>query len=497
MKKTRKKLLASIAACILAGTMAFNGTLAYLTDTEGAVNIATVGKVNIDLEEPGYPGNDSDEVKSIIPNQEIVKDPQVENTGDNAAIVYLKVDVPQETFTELGADGTKGETKLQDLFALKGLSENWELIRTETSTDADTGKSKTTYVYAYRKTLGKGAKTDKLFEKVQMKNAIEDDLSGHVEDIVITACAIQATDIPDINLAAGENGNLSSDSLKAVYDIFLKQSGDKDVRPADEGNRAQNGKLGKITYALDGGTLPADALTEYGSDDFGYAPPKPVKKNYKFLGWSPTQLSSGSINTVTFTAQWEESSATLLSGAEIHTKIKALLAKGKFDMQAIQKSNEAPSASIMADANSLISTDQSSKPIYAWFANGAIKWWSPAEYVNAGSDLSGLFGNMKKLTDISGLAYWNTDNVTDMSKMFDYCIALTDLTPIANWNTTNVTNMGAMFRTCRNITDASAINNWDITNVTDFTNMFNACSSHPTFTKRAGTWNYGTFRPTT
>ena len=48
MKKSRKKLLASIAACILAGTMAFNGTMAYLTDTEGAVNIATVGKVNID-----------------------------------------------------------------------------------------------------------------------------------------------------------------------------------------------------------------------------------------------------------------------------------------------------------------------------------------------------------------------------------------------------------------------------------------------------------------
>ena len=189
------------------------------------MNIATVGDVKIDLEEPGYPGNDSAEVAAILPNQEIVKDPQVENTGDNAAIVYLKVDVPQETFTELGTDGTKGETKLQDLFALKNLSDNWELIKTETSTDADTAKTKTTYVYAYRKTLDKGAKTDKLFERVQMKNAVESDLSGKVEDIVIQACAIQATDIPDVDLAADENGYLKTGSLSDIYGIVTKTSG--------------------------------------------------------------------------------------------------------------------------------------------------------------------------------------------------------------------------------------------------------------------------------
>lgn len=70
-----------------------------MTDTEGITNTVTVGRVNIDLEEPGYPGNDSDEVKNIIPNQEIVKDPQIENTGNNDALVFLRVEVPQETFT--------------------------------------------------------------------------------------------------------------------------------------------------------------------------------------------------------------------------------------------------------------------------------------------------------------------------------------------------------------------------------------------------------------
>ena len=58
--------------------------------------------------------------------------------------------------------------------------------------------------------------------------------------------------------------------------------------------------------------------------------------------------------------------------------------------------------------------------------------------------------------------------------------------------------MTSMFGYCWKLTDASAINDWDITKVTDFTKMFYNCQSHPTFTKRAGTWDSsGTFIPTT
>ena len=187
----------------MVGTLAFNGTLAYLTDTEGATNIVTVGKVQIDLEEPGYPGNNSDEVKHVIPNQEIVKDPQVENTGNNAALIYLKVEIPQENFTEMGLDGTLGEKKMQDLFALKGLDRDWELIKTTISTNADTQKTKTTYVYAYRKPLEKGATTSKLFDKVQMKNAIENDLSGNVDTCISIRIAFARNNKVFIRSGAG------------------------------------------------------------------------------------------------------------------------------------------------------------------------------------------------------------------------------------------------------------------------------------------------------
>ena len=108
MRKNKKQLIIAAASCLMIGAMAFGSTMAYLTDTEGATNTFTVGKVQIDLEEPGYPGNDSDKVKNLVPNQEVAKDPVVENTGVNDAIVFMTVEVPNEEVTVVKADGTKG-----------------------------------------------------------------------------------------------------------------------------------------------------------------------------------------------------------------------------------------------------------------------------------------------------------------------------------------------------------------------------------------------------
>ena len=550
MRKSKKQLLRTMIACGLVVSVAAGGTVAYLTDAETATNTFTVGKVKIDLEEPGYPGNDSDEVKNIIPNQEIVKDPQIENTGNNNALVFLRVEVPQETFTDED-DGT-GEQKKQDLFRLKGISDQWELLRTETVTGED-GKAKTSYVYGYKKTLGKDATTDKLFQRVQMKNAVESDLSGNVEDIIVTACAIQATDIPDVNLTPGSDGNLSKDALDQVYTIFLNQSGNQTSRPSDKDDQNPTGKLGKISYALDGGTLadgslteygsanygytppkptkagftfagwspasiPTDStgnitftaqwernqtskfgkisyeldggtladgsLTEYGSADYGYAPPKPTKKGFAFAGWSPASIPADSTGNITFTAQWEESSTELLDGESINVKMKKLAGTGSAKyttkntaITAIQRTDEKPTKTVMADYDSLISTNASTKPVYAWFENGVIKWWSEAEDVNAGVNLSRLCYEMQNLTDISGLNEWQTGQVTDMSSMFYNCSKLTDLTALTNWQTGQVTDMYEMFYNCSKLTDLTPLANWQTGQVCYMIDMFSGCSN--------------------
>lgn len=573
MRKSKKQLLRTLIACGLVVSVAAGGTVAYLTDAETATNTFTVGKVKIDLEEPGYPGNDSDEVKNIIPNQEIVKDPQIENTGNNNALVFLRVEVPQETFTDED-DGT-GEQKKQDLFRLKGVSDQWELLRTETVAGEDE-KAKTSYVYGYKKTLGKDATTDKLFQKVQMKNAVESDLSGNVEDIIVTACAIQATDIPDVNLTPDSDGNLSKDVLDQVYTIFLNQSGNQTSRPADEGDRNQSGKLGKISYELDGGTLAAGTLTEYGSADYGYTPPAPAKKNYtftgwepenipagstgtvtmtakwtadvlgsisynldggnisgekasytaddygyipptptktgyKFTGWSPAKIQTDSTGNVTFAASWEEETATTLDGETLNARMKVLAGKKNADcytadtkITAIQHSIQEPSDEIKTNPTSLVSTEDSEVPVYMWFEDGTIKWWSAANSVVANSnlnylcyymtnliDISGLsdldtkdvtsmrstFSACNNLTDLTALKRWDTRNLTDVSCIFSHCTSLSDLTPLASWNTNNITNMGDMFRECINLLNLNPLTNWNTSNVTSMNNMFYQCAS--------------------
>ena len=60
MRKSKKQLLRTLIACGLVVSVAAGGTVAYLTDAETATNTFTIGRVQIDLEEPGYPGNDSD-----------------------------------------------------------------------------------------------------------------------------------------------------------------------------------------------------------------------------------------------------------------------------------------------------------------------------------------------------------------------------------------------------------------------------------------------------
>ena len=98
--------------------------------------------------------------------------------------------------------------------------------------------------------------------------------------------------------------------------------------------------------------------------------------------------------------------------------------------------------------------------------------------------------------DLSPITNWNVSKVTDMSSMFSYC-KIDNLNPISNWNVSNVTSVREMFQG-NPITDASGINNWDISKVTNFNSMFSGCSTHPEFTKVAGTWDdNGTFTPTT
>ena len=90
------------------------------------------------------------------------------------------------------------------------------------------------------------------------------------------------------------------------------------------------------------------------------------------------------------------------------------------------------------------------------------------------TDMSGIFRSCRKLTSLD-LSNFNTSNVINMYGMFSSCESLTSL-DLSNFNTSNVTNMGSMFEYCSSLTSLD-VSNFNTSNVTDMSSMFHGCSS--------------------
>ena len=230
-----KRALITLAAGVLAGALMIGGTMAYLSDTETATNTFTVGNVDVELKEPDYPGNDDEKVKNQVPNQETDKNPQVTNTGANDAVVFLTISVPVKTITPVTDDGKKGTKGASELFTFKLKSDNaavhdnhfsgkWvELPAKETGTDLK-GTTRT-YVFGYKTAVAPKATTEALFDKIQLKNFLEAEITpGQPLDIDIKAYAIQADNIVSGGSALNTDGDLSADTLGKIYDAYVAQN---------------------------------------------------------------------------------------------------------------------------------------------------------------------------------------------------------------------------------------------------------------------------------
>lgn len=187
-RKTKKKLL---VVCAVAAVMLIGGASAYFTATDSADNTWTIGNVAIDLQEPNY---DESDKTNIAPNQELDKDPQVENTGSNDAFVFVEFSIPKATVATANDNGSLNESQLQELFTYS-INDGWSLV------SSSQGEDSNTYVYAYASNgvctaLAADVTTPVLFTngKITFKNIVEGQLGGPVT-IPVHAYAIQTSDI--------------------------------------------------------------------------------------------------------------------------------------------------------------------------------------------------------------------------------------------------------------------------------------------------------------
>lgn len=263
-----KKVMATLIACGLVGGMIYGGTLAYFTDNESHTNtVMLAGNIKIDLEEPNWNQEDAnqngvpDAAEDVVPNQEIQKDPLVKNTGDNPAFTFLRISVPVKDVTRVDdstgklirKDGSEtpvtGQTYFhepQDLFYFKsnavdgaGITTHankWNpkwiqldrQFNTETKLDGTFNKNQVVgqavYVFGYEDAIGPNSATETLFDRFQIKNIIENEITAdEIQSIKVEAFAIQADNVLINNTVVGKTG-LQKGTLEQIYDIFVNQN---------------------------------------------------------------------------------------------------------------------------------------------------------------------------------------------------------------------------------------------------------------------------------
>ncbi|MBR6133606.1 MAG: BspA family leucine-rich repeat surface protein [Bacilli bacterium] len=199
--------------------------------------------------------------------------------------------------------------------------------------------------------------------------------------------------------------------------------------------------------------------------------------------------------------------AIFLTGKEVNIKMKELagtdttITTARYNVPdtnilSIVKSETEPIEANKQDAN-IVSTPESGYPIYMWFDNGTIYWWSEDNNPSTNNDASNMFYMISNLNNIQGVetfdlsntqifesgfyntsieslgsvSNWNTSSLEKLGSLFNRT-KITSLDGIENWNTSNFKDIQILFSRNDNLTDISALKNWNITNVENIQGLF-------------------------
>ena len=174
--------------------------------------------------------------------------------------------------------------------------------------------------------------------------------------------------------------------------------------------------------------------------------------------------------------------ATFLTGPELNIKMKELSGNNNADVytknetiEAIVQSEEEP-LTINKKENNIVSTTDSKYPIYMWYDNGTIYWWSEDKTPNLNEDSSMIFVYFLSLQNIESIKNWDSSNVRNLRGLFAFSRSIVNVDALSNWNTSNVTNISLMFNYSSSLKNIEGIKNWDVSKVTTMQQVF--CGSY-------------------
>lgn len=227
MKQKRIWSIAILAALLVLSAVA-GGVSAYFTDTDHRVHTFTIGKIAIALQEPQWEQSMGDmpmeeEMDQIMPGETIFRDPQVKNTGNADAYVFLTVQMPYGQLCTADADGTNREGEDMALYSYT-TNPNWIFLGSSYEKDTQGRYVSVKKLYAYAEESGNcillkpETATTSLFDCVTMQN-ITQELEDVVNVITVDAYAIQAS-----NLRA-----VPGESVKSAQEVWCILSNQKEL----------------------------------------------------------------------------------------------------------------------------------------------------------------------------------------------------------------------------------------------------------------------------
>lgn len=259
---TKQKVVTFFAVSALCGAMAIGSSMAYLTDHDSVTNKFSVGKVDIEGQEPNYTPDPDGKTNNILPTQVIKKDPQIKNVGKNDAYVYIDVSIPIAKVITVDAAGNRlngGVAKDTELFTQNNVSKKWTLMYNKRVGD------NMVYTYSYNEILAPGKTTDPVFNSLTAANIIEGQLDGKDLNVPVRYYAIQelntgeGTTIPQKAASAWKKYELQNQGQDGQITTPQSDStNDKEVTIVDgNGNAVQNDT--EDTTADDVQTEPEEA----------------------------------------------------------------------------------------------------------------------------------------------------------------------------------------------------------------------------------------------
>ena len=251
-----------------------------------------------------------------------------------------------------------------------------------------------------------------------------------------------------------------------------------------------------VTTIIDGGRT--EKIVDYGEapdiDD-------PTKEGFDFNGWELEDGTEYDINKpvkddITIIAKFEEHSneprigrmpvfsvrnATFDVGSKVNIKMKNLAGDNvtaanieDVKVTAIKKSDIEPEDENKTSKN-IVSSADSQYPIYMWYENGTIYWWSKDNTPALNEDSSSMFRHFTNLTDISGLADFDASKAKNFGTLFANNLNITSYLPIQNWDVSNVTAINSMFQRNNKLKDVEGLRNWNVSSVKNMYNTFANC----------------------